>query len=94
MVDNVNPNTQFHPYQAPDVTPIADQVAPTGLGGMLSKLGIDPNVISGLGGNLKNLDLNGQLNKARGVAQKNPGLVLGGLAALVIGAGLLRNRKR
>ncbi len=94
MVDNVNPTTQFHPYQAPDATPIADQVAPTGLAGMLSKLGIDQNAISGLGGNLKNLDLGGQLNKARGMAQKNPGLVLGGLAALVIGAGMLRNRKR
>ena len=32
------------------------------------------------------------VDKFRGMAQKNPGAVLGGLAALAIGAGLLRRR--
>jgi hypothetical protein len=32
------------------------------------------------------------VEKARGFAQKNPGMVLGGLAALAIGMGLMRRR--
>jgi hypothetical protein len=95
MVDNMNPTSQFHPYQPQDAVPQADHVSgstQTGLGGILSKLGIDQSKIGALGGNLKNMDMRGQLNNARGMAQKNPGLVLGGLAALAIGAGLLRKR--
>lgn len=92
MVDTTNPTSQFHPYQAPDATPHSEKVAPTGLGGILSKLGIDQSAISGLGGNLKNMNVGGQLTKVRNMAQKNPNLVLGGLAALAIGAGLLRKR--
>jgi hypothetical protein len=38
------------------------------------------------------MNVGGQLGKARAMAQKNPSMVLGGLAALAIGAGLLRNR--
>jgi hypothetical protein len=34
----------------------------------------------------------GQVDKARTYARKNPALVLGGLAAAVIGAGLMRKR--
>jgi hypothetical protein len=41
---------------------------------------------------MSNVDVRGQLNKARGVARNNGGLVLGGLAALAIGAGLMRKR--
>src|SRR5688572_26931951 len=92
MVDTTNPTSQFHPYVPQDATPNSEKVAPTGLGGILSKLGIDQNAISGLGGNLKNMNVGGQLGKAREMAQKNPSLVLGGLAALAIGAGLLRGR--
>ena len=91
MVDNVNPTSQFHPYQPQDATP---QTGGTrgGLGGILERLGIDQSKIGAIGGNLRNVDLRGGLNKARASAQKNPGLVLGGLAALVIGAGLMRKR--
>ena len=92
MVDNVNPTSQFHPYQPQDATPHADRVSQSGLGGILSKLGIDQSKIGALGGNLKNVDVRGQLDRARGMAQKNPSLVLGGLAALAIGAGLMRRR--
>jgi hypothetical protein len=91
MVDNVNPTSQFHPYQPQNATPQSEKVQ-TGLGGILSKLGIDQSKIDALGGNLKNVDVRGQLGKARGMAQSNPGMVLGGLAALAIGAGLLRKR--
>lgn len=74
MVDNVNPSSQFHPYNPPDVTPQSERST------------------SGLGGMLNNLDWRGGLNKARAMARSNPSAVLGGLAALVIGAGLMRRR--
>lgn len=92
MVDNMNPTSQFHPYQPQDAIPQTDIVPESGLGGMLSKLGIDQSKIGALGGNMKNLDVRGQLNNVRTMAQKNPNLVLGGLAALAIGVGLLRKR--
>jgi len=88
MVDNVNPTSQFHPYQPQDAVPQAEKPATTGIGGMLGKLGIDPSKLDALGGSMKNMDL----QKARNVARNNGGLVLGGLAALVIGAGLMRRR--
>ena len=75
MVDNINPNSQFHPYQPVDVTPNSESSG-SGFRGMLKKIGIDDRMVE----------------KARGLAQKNPGLVLGGLAALAIGMGLMRRR--
>jgi LPXTG-motif cell wall-anchored protein len=83
MVDNTNPNTQFHPYIPADAIPQTGQPVntTTGLGGMLGKLGLDTSKIGAP-----------SLNKVRGVAQNNGSLVLGGLAALAIGAGLLRKR--
>ena len=68
MVDNVNPTTQFHPYQPVDAIPQTG--SSSGLGSIFGKLS----------------------NKVRGVARNNPGMVLGGLAALAIGAGLMRKR--
>lgn len=50
-------------------------------------------VRGGLGGMLDNMNMRGQLDKVRSMAQKNPSLVLGGLAALAIGAGLMRGRR-
>jgi hypothetical protein len=75
MVDNVNPNSQFHPYQPVNDTPAVDRMKPSGLdlGGMRDTL-------------------NGSLGKVRDYAKTNPGVVLGGLAALAIGAGLMRRR--
>ena len=85
MVDNLNPTNQFHPYSAPDATPAVDRPQNTGLGGMLSRFGIDTGSLGSLG--------NMNMGKARDVARKNPGMVLGGLAALAIGAGLMRKRR-
>jgi hypothetical protein len=99
MVDNVNPTSQFHPYHPVNDTPQAETTdigstprSTTGLGGILSKLGIDQGKLGGLGGALRNTDIRGGLNNVRAKAQQNPGMVLGGLAALVIGAGLMRKR--
>lgn len=89
MVDNVNPTSQFHPYQPQDAVPVADRQKTGGLGGILNSLGIDRSKIGALGGSLKNVDL----SKARTMARNNGGMVLGGLAALAIGAGLLRGRR-
>ena len=89
MVDNVNPTSQFHPYQPQDAVPVADRPMKGGLGGILSSLGIDRSKIGALGSSMKNIDL----TKARTMARNNGGLVLGGLAALAIGAGMLRSRR-
>ena len=89
MVDNVNPTSQFHPYQPQDATPAADRPKTGGLGGILSGLGINRSKLDSLGSSMKNVDL----SKARTYARNNGGLVLGGLAALVIGAGLMRGRR-
>ncbi len=75
MVDNINPNSQFHPYQPMDAIPHSEERV-SGLSGILKKIGIDDRSV----------------DKARGFAQKNPGMVLGGLAALAIGMGLMRRR--
>ena len=71
MVDNVNPTSQFHPYQPENAVPVAERQKTGGLGGILSGLGIDRS----------------------NLARNNGGLVLGGLAALAIGAGLMRGRR-
>ena len=96
MVDMTNPTSQFHPYQPQTATPASEtleRTAGTGvLGGILSKLGIDQSKIGALGSSLNGTSLRGGLDNVRGMAQKNPGLVLGGLAALAIGAGLMRKR--
>ena len=88
MVDNVNPTNQFHPYQPETSTPHAERPK-SGLGSILSKLGVDG---SKLGGVVNNPNLRGSVDKARNYARNNGSMVLGGLAALVIGAGLLRKR--
>ena len=85
MVDNVNPTSQFHPYRPETSTPQSEAPATSGLGGLLGKLGLDPSKINTSG-------LNSGLTKVRAKANANPGMVLGGLAALVIGAGLMRKR--
>ena len=72
MVDNVNPNSQFHPYQPVNDTPAAERLKQVG---------------TGFGDTL-----NGSLSKVRDYARTKPGVVLGGLAALAIGVGLLRKR--
>ena len=89
MVDNTNPTSQFHPYQPQDAVPVADRPKAGGLGSILSGLGIDRTKLDSMGSSMKNMDL----SKARNYARNNGGLVLGGLAALAIGAGLLRGRR-
>ena len=78
MVDNINPNSQFHPYQPMTETPVSERMN-SGLSGMMDSM--------------KNFEMKGSVDKVRGVAQKNPGAVLGGLAALAIGLGLMRGRR-
>jgi hypothetical protein len=86
MIDNTNPTSQFHPYQPQDAIPVSERPKTGGLSGVLSSLGIDTSKVSS---SMKNVDL----SKARTMARNNGGMVLGGLAALAIGAGLLRGRR-
>jgi hypothetical protein len=80
MVDNVNPNSQFHPYQPVNDTPNAER-ARGGFGSLGS-----------LGSSLSNMNWQQPVNKARDYARTNPAKALGALAALAIGAGLMRRR--
>src|SRR5512140_796573 len=105
MVDQTNPNDQFHPYQPATETPVSERPQ-SGISGMLRKVGIGDDVIDRVkssvsGVNMDSLksrwngmDVNGSVNKARDYARSNPGKVLGGLAAAVIAAGLLARRSR
>jgi hypothetical protein len=83
MVDNTNPTNQFHPYQPPDER--KQPLAGNGFGDMLSK--------AGLGDMFNKAKVGDVLNKARTTARSNPGALLGGLAAVAIGAGLLRKKR-
>lgn len=88
MIDPQNPTEQFHPYQEPDAIPN------TGSRSWLSKLGLDQTRMRSVTDAVSNTNLRSSVDKARGYAAANPGKVLGGLAALVIGAGLMRGRSR
>jgi hypothetical protein len=92
MVDNMNPTTQFHPYQRETSVPVAERAErpETGLNGLLNKVGIDPTNVRSISDQMKSL----KLDKARAYAKANPGKVLGGLAAIAIGIGLLLGRKK
>ena len=91
MVDETNPTRQFHPYQAPTDTPVA-QRPPSGVDTMLERFGVRSDDFRWMREAVKNLNVNSSISKAREFAQSNPGKVLGALAALVIGAGLIRRR--
>ena len=88
MVDNMNPTTQFHPYQPETSIPVAERPE-TGFNSFLNKVGIDPTSVRSISDQMKNL----KLDKVRAYAMANPAKVLGGLAAIAIGIGLLRGRR-
>ena len=91
MVDDTNPTSQFHPYQAPTDTPVA-QRPPRGMSAVLERMGVRSEDFQSMRDRVKNLDVSGSISRARQFARSNPGMVLGALAAVVIGAGLLRRR--
>lgn len=90
MVDLQNPTSQFHSYQPPDAKPHTDNGS--GRWEVLRKVGLTDSQIESVRSGMSNLDVPGNLNKARDYARRNPGIVLGGMAALVIGAGLLMRK--
>lgn len=92
MVDNVNPTSQFHPYQPETSKPQEGSASRSGLGGILNRVGIDRSKIDAMSDRLRNTNVRGQLSKAQDAARNHSGMVLGGLAALAIGAGLMRRR--
>ena len=92
MVDNMNPTNQFHPYLRETSVPVAERPE-TGLNAMLSKAGIDPTSVRSIGDQMKNLNMNQTVGKARAWAQANPAKVLGGLAAVAIALGMMRRRR-
>jgi hypothetical protein len=79
MTDSASPTTQFHPYQAPEATPVAER--PTNaIGRNLTRVGVDP------------AKMRSAAERGRAYARRHPGRILGGMALAVIGAGLLRGR--
>jgi hypothetical protein len=92
MVDNMNPTSQFHPYQRETSVPVAER-PPAGLEGVLNKVGIDPTSARSISDQMKSLNVNSSVNKMRSWAKANPGKLLGGLAAVALGIGLMRGRR-
>jgi hypothetical protein len=96
MVDNMNPTNQFHPYQRETSVPVAERPQ-GGLSGILNKVGIDPTSVRSIGDQMRNLKVNESfsesIGKARAYARANPAKVLGGLAAVAIGLGMMRGRR-
>ena len=64
-----------------------------GLNGILNKVGIDPTSVRSIGDQMKSLNVNDKVGKARSWAKANPAKVLGGLAAVAIGLGMMRRRR-
>ncbi|MDP9360663.1 MAG: hypothetical protein M3P29_04335 [Acidobacteriota bacterium] len=88
----MNPTSQFHPYQPETSVPVAER-PPSGLTGILTKIGIDPTSVSSVTDQIKNMKVNDSIDKVRTYAKANPAKVLGGLAAIAIGFGLMRGRR-
>ncbi|HVR42691.1 MAG TPA: hypothetical protein VMS56_04535 [Thermoanaerobaculia bacterium] len=81
MTDPLSPTTQFHPYDPPKATPVAERV-PGRVEQALRRTGLDTDRMR-----------NG-FERGRLWARRHPGRLLGGLALAVIGGGLLRGRMR
>ena len=79
MNDRVSPTTQFHPYQAPDSTPVSER-EDGAIGSAMKRAGVDPARVQS------------SIERARTWGRRHPGRLLGGLALAVIGAGLMRGR--
>jgi hypothetical protein len=92
MVDNMNPTSQFHPYQRETSVPVAERPL-SGLDSVLDKIGIDPTSVRSVRDQMRNFNVNESFGKVRSYAKANPGKMLGGLAALAIGIGMLRARR-
>jgi hypothetical protein len=92
MIDNMNPTSQFHPYQRETSVPVAERPQ-GGLAGILNKVGIDPTSVRSIGDQMKNINVNQSIDKVRAYARSNPVKVMSGLAALAIGIGLMRGRR-
>ena len=92
MVDNMNPTNQFHPYQREGSVPVAERPQ-SGLNGILNKVGIDPTSVRSISDQMKNVNVGDKVGKARAWAKANPAKVVGGLAAVAIGLGMMRGRR-
>ncbi len=96
MVDNMNPTSQFHPYQRETSVPVAERPL-SGLDSVLSnvleRVGIDPTSLRSVRDQMRNLNVNQSFGKVRAYAKANPGKMLGGLAAVAISLGVMRARR-
>lgn len=79
MTDTTSPTTQFHSYQPPTATPVAER--PTNvIGRGMTRVGVDP------------AKMRSAAERGRAYAKRHPGRILGAMALAVIGAGILRGR--
>ncbi len=79
MTDNASPTTQFHSYEPPTATPVAERPTNAIERGM-TRVGVDP------------AKMRSAAERGRAYAKRHPGRILGGMALAVIAAGLLRGR--
>lgn len=79
MTDTASATTQFHPYQPPTATPVAERPK-SAIGRGLTHVGVDP------------AKMRSAAERGRAYAKRHPGRILGGMALAVIGASLLRGR--
>ena len=93
MVDNMNPTSQFHPYRRETSVPVAERPPVGGLNDILNKIGIDPTSARLIGDQLKRLNVEQSIDKIRAFTKANPTKVMGGIAAIAIGIGLMRGRR-
>lgn len=85
MIDNLNPTNQFHPYIPETSQPAVERLEAARSRGPAAMLDKVRNMAS-------SGSMGDRVTAFRNYARTNPAQVLGGLAAFVIGAGLMRRR--
>lgn len=91
MLDNVNPTSNFHPYQPADAVPRTDQPE-TGLPAIAERVGIDPAKFRNFSERMRSRNAQDWLQSLRSFAMSRPGIFLGSIAVAAIAAGLIRKR--
>jgi hypothetical protein len=92
MVKTAKPNSQFQPYQPERSTPQTGSTT-GGIRGVLRRLGLGEDRLDSLRAKMDDVDVRGKVDSARGYARNHGGLILGSMAALAIGAGLMSRRR-
>jgi hypothetical protein len=91
MMDNINPNSNFHPYQPIDAVPHAEKPE-RGVVGLVEKAGMDPDKFRNLTERVRSMNGRDWLERVRSFTMSRLGLAFGSIAVAAIGAVLMRRR--